>query len=67
MHEIWATLYQAEDLSWDISMQSYGQDVILSAFASASEALAELISLYPDKHIRVEVMPFAAFKGVPNE
>ena len=61
-HELWVTIYQAEDLSWDVSFSLFGQDILLSAFASASEALAELMSLYPERHIRVEVMPFSSFR-----
>lgn len=60
MHDVSAEIIQVEDLSWDICMKWYGNSVILNAFSSAKEAVAELMSLYPDQHLRVEIVPVAS-------
>lgn len=66
MHDIWAEIIQVEDLSWDIHMKWYGNEVILNAFASASEALGELMSLYPGQSFRLEVLPYTTVKEIAN-
>ena len=66
MTDIWAEIIQVEDLSWDIRMKWYGNEVILNAFASAGEALGELISLYPGQSFRLEVFPYTAIRETTN-
>ena len=66
MHDIQAEIVQVADLSWDIRMRWYGNEVILNAFASAKEALGELMSLYPACHLQVEVIPFIVIKESTN-
>jgi hypothetical protein len=66
MHDIEAEIIQTEDLSWDIHIRWYGNDVILNAFVSAKEALGELMSLYHQTHMQVNIIPFNKVKEISN-
>lgn len=58
MVDIQAEIVQVEDLSWDIHIQWYGHTTVLNAFASAKEALGELMSLYKNQTLQVNVLPY---------
>ena len=67
MYDIQAEIVQIADLSWDIRMMWYGKTVILNSFSSAKEAIGELISLYPDQHLLVEIVPVTSFTSIEKE
>lgn len=67
MYDIAAEVVQIADLSWDIRMEWYGKSVILNGFSSAEEAVAELMSLYPDQHLLTEIVPVTSFTSREKE